>query len=201
MTTQASPLALIILISTIIISLYGLYKNRTLMENWMMHPWSVIYRKKWYLVFTSGFIHSDIPHLLFNMLTFYFFAFTLENTVGSINFAIIYFGSMVLADVTTILKQKDNPNYYALGASGGISGILFSFILFYPETSIAILFIPIGIPAPIFGLLYLAYCYWAAKKSMGFISHEAHFWGATAGLVLTVLLFPPVIPYFLERIL
>jgi membrane associated rhomboid family serine protease len=107
---------------------------------------------------------------------------------------------MVLADLSTIFKNRDNPGYYSLGASGAVAGVIFSSILFFPESKIAILIIPIGIPAPIFGILYLAYCYYAAKKSHDMINHEAHFWGALTGILVSILLYPDVVAYFFNSI-
>ncbi len=195
-----APIATIIFAATIGLSLYTLYKNQALIGKLILHPYSLVRERRWYTLITSGMIHGDLSHLLFNMMTFYFFAFRLETIVGSVEFLIIYFGSMVLADVSTIKKNRDNPHYRSLGASGAISGVLFSAILYVPDSSIMLFFIPIGIPAPIFGLLYLAYCYYAAKKSQDLINHEAHFWGALTGVVLTVAMQPAVLPYFIERV-
>lgn len=195
-----SPASLIILCVTIGVSLYSLYYRHDLIERFLFSPWRVFYQKKWYLSITSGFLHGDLMHLLFNMLTFYFFAFPLERTIGVPRFLVIYFGSMVLSHITTLLKNKDNPEYRSLGASGGISGVLFSFVLFYPKESLMIFMVPFPIPAPVFALLYLVYCYWAARKAKDLINHEAHFWGALAGIVLTVLMFPEVIEFFLKQI-
>lgn len=192
--------SLIIFIITIVASIYAMYFNESLYEKWLLSPWKLIHRRKWYTIITSGFIHADMMHLIFNMLTFYFFAFKLEQITGSVNFLIIYFGSMVLADVTTILKHKDNINYRSVGASGAISGVIFSFILFVPYAKIGLLFLPFMVPAPIFGILYLAYCYWAARSSNDMINHEAHFWGALAGVILTVFLYPNVLENFIGNL-
>jgi len=197
---ENAPMAMIIFLSTIGLSLYTLYRNQALIGKLILHPYSLVRERRWYTLITSGMIHGDLSHLLFNMLTFYFFAFKLETIIGPLDFVVIYFGSMVLADVSTIMKNKNNPHYRSLGASGAISGVLFSAILYVPDSSIMLLFFPIGIPAPIFGLLYLAYCYYAAKKSHDYINHEAHFWGALTGVVLTIAMQPAVLPYFIERV-
>ncbi len=197
---ENAPMAMIIFLSTIGLSLYTLYRNQALIGKLILHPYSLVRERRWYTLITSGMIHGDLSHLLFNMLTFYFFAFKLETIIGPLDFVVIYFGSMVLADVSTIMKNKNNTHYRSLGASGAISGVLFSAILYVPDSSIMLLFFPIGIPAPIFGLLYLAYCYYAAKKSHDYINHEAHFWGALTGVVLTIAMQPAVLPYFIERV-
>ncbi len=194
------PASLVILIATIATSLVAMNKRHELAERFVFSPWRVFHQKKWYLCLTSGFLHADIMHLLFNMLTFYFFAFPLERLVGAGRFMIIYFGSMALSQVTTLLKNKDNPYYRSLGASGGISWVLFSFVLFFPRESLQIFMVPFPIPAPVFALLYLAYCYWAARSSRDNINHEAHFWGALSGIVLTVMLFPGIVGHFFRQI-
>jgi membrane associated rhomboid family serine protease len=199
MSLSQTPVAVLILISTVALSLYTIYKNRELYEKLLLHPYSVVKLRKWYQMLTSGFVHADMMHLIFNMLTFYFFASALEITIGSVDFAIIYLGSLVLANVSTVMKQADNPNYKAVGASGAISGVLFATILYYPDMNVYLYF-AIGIPAPLFGILYLVYCHFASKHANDFINHEAHFWGAAAGLAITILLNPSVVPYFFSRI-
>ncbi len=183
-----TPLALTIFLSTIGISLYTLYKNHSLLYRMMFSPYDVAHNGKYYTFITSGFVHLDMPHLLFNMFTFFFFAFSLEGKIGSLNFAIIYFGSLIFSDLSTYFKHKDNPDYRSLGASGAISGVLFSSILFSPESSIMIFPIPIPIPAIIFGFIYLAWCYYAARQSSDNINHSAHFWGAVIGIILTLII-------------
>lgn len=195
------PSAIIIFLMTIFFSIYTLYINKKALSKFALRPWSIVYEKKWYTIITSGFIHANLVHLMFNMITFVFFAPMLEGKIGSFKFLIIYFGSMILSDITTILKNKDNYDYVSVGASGAISGILFSFILFFPKTSLMILFLPIPIPAPIFAIIYLLYSYFSAKYSKDLINHEAHFWGAIAGIVLTVILIPESLESFFKQIL
>jgi membrane associated rhomboid family serine protease len=166
----------------------------------MLHPYGVVHENKWYQLITSGFVHADLIHLMFNMLSYYFFAFNLELIIGSLNFFIIYFVSLIVSDISTVLKNKDNPQYYALGASGAVSAVIFASILVFPSSKIALMFFPIGIPAPIFGLLYLVYCYYASKRSGDLINHEAHFWGAVSGIVLLILLIPGVVPHFINSV-
>ncbi len=195
-----SPAALIILLATVGISLYAIYKDRNIYERFLLSPWRVANQNQFHLMVTSGFLHADVAHLMFNMFTFLFFAFKLEYYSGTLNFILIYFLSMIIADVTTVIKHKDDPYYRAVGASGAISGVLFSYILFDPTTKIGFILFPIGIPAPIFAVLYLVYCWFAAKKSRDFINHEAHLWGALGGIIVTAILVPEIIPHFFEMI-
>jgi membrane associated rhomboid family serine protease len=185
---------------TILVSLVGIYSRGGFLNWGVLHPYSVVHHKKYYMIITSGFLHADMMHLMFNMLTFYFFAFQLETMIGSLNFFFLYFASLIISNISTIIKNKNNYTYRSVGASGAISGVLFSYILLNPSARIAIIFFPSGIPAPIFGVLYLAYCWWAAKKSEDFINHEAHFWGALAGVITTIFLIPDAIEFFLNSL-
>jgi membrane associated rhomboid family serine protease len=196
MIFENSPAALIIFVLTIGVSLLALYRRPELFDKLMMHPYRIVHNKQWYRMISVGFIHADVPHLMFNMLSFYFFAFRLEYFTGTLQFIIIYFVSMVLSGISTVIKYKDNEEYVSVGASGAVAGVLFSYILFDPGARIGILFFPIGIPSPIFALLYLLYCWYAAKKAHDMINHWAHFWGSLAGLVLTEILYPGIIKNF-----
>jgi membrane associated rhomboid family serine protease len=197
---QDSPASFLLMILICLVSLIAMFKSPKLYESWLLQPYRVVYGKKWYLIITSSFLHADLTHLLFNMLTFYFFAFNLESITGTVDFLIIYFVSMILSDISTVIKNKDNHGYRAVGASGAISGVVFSSILFNPGAKMGIIFFPVPIPAPIFGLLYLAYCYYAARSSSDDINHEAHFYGALSGIIITIILFPAVVKYFINYI-
>ena len=194
------PVASFILIGTIGISLWALYKDESLIERFILHPYGMIRKKEYYRIFSHAFIHADMWHLLFNMFSFYSFAFVLESYLGSSKFFLVYFGSIVASVYTCIVKNKTNPEYRSLGASGGVSGVIFSFILFQPMAKIGIMFIPIGVPAFVFGFLYLAYSYYSAENQYDNINHEAHFYGAVAGMVITAILMPDVISHFIQSI-
>jgi membrane associated rhomboid family serine protease len=160
----------------------------------------MIRKKEYYRIFTHAFIHADIWHLLFNMISFYSFAFGLEYHLGHSNFFLVYFGSILASVYTCILKNKTNPVYRSLGASGGVSGVIFGYILFEPMSKLYIMPIPIGIPAFVFGFLYLAYSYYSAENQYDNINHEAHFYGAVAGLVMTAAFEPTVVLHFINII-
>lgn len=198
---QNSPVATFIFLTTIITSLYVMYRDQGLYSKLMLHPYSFTRGKHYYTIITSGLIHADFNHLLFNMLSYLFFAFRLEQIVGHLQFLGIYFFGLVLSDVYTILKNKNNIRYYSLGASGAISAVLFSYILFDPLTRLYVLFIPIEIPAFLFAILYLAYCVYASKKQYDHVNHEAHFFGALTGVLTTVIFYPSVVNHFIKQIL
>ncbi len=197
----AAPVSFMLLILTVGISLYAMHKNNSLYIKWLLHPASVVHKNEWYRMVTSGFLHADHMHLLFNMLTLFFFAPILEmSELGSLKVFIIYMVSMVTSDISTVIKHKDHYEYRAVGASGAISAILFSSILFMPWAKIYIFFV-VPVPAIIFAFGYLWYCRWAAKNSNDMINHDAHYWGALSGVVLTIVLEPRAIPFFLDQLL
>jgi len=196
---HVAPVASVIFAITIAYSLVAFY-NDQVYEKSILHPYSVYHGKSLYTLITSGFIHADLMHLFFNMFTFYFFAFTLEAALGHWQFALLYFLSMVLADLPSVAKHKDNYNYRSLGASGAISAVIFSYILFHPLDSMYLMFLPIPIPAIVFGILYLIYCSYASKRQLGNINHDAHLFGAIAGLMITSVLVPGILPHFFHEV-
>ncbi len=197
MMPNATPVATILFILTIGFSVYSFYLNKNLIEKFALNPYAIKRHRKYASLILSGFLHSNFPHLLFNMLSFYFFAFPLERAIGSLNFLIIFIGSLIIANIPTVIKEKDNPQYRAIGASGAISGVIFSFILFEPMMGILIFPIPFPLPAFVFGILYLLWSYFAAKQERDLINHSAHFWGAISGIILTIFLEPNSIKFFL----
>lgn len=198
MNILESPVTIFLLVFIGVVSIYFISFNPNRILKFALHPFSVVHRKKYHLLLTNIFIHSNYMHLLFNLLTFYFFAPQLEITIGGFYFLIIFLLSGFISSIPSTLKHKDNYNYFSLGASGAVSGIIFSYILFYPTSRLYVFFVPIGIPAPLFALLYLAYCVFASRQPNSEINHEAHFWGAISGLVLTIILFPESITYILR---
>lgn len=191
-----SPIAAIIFITTIGISLYTMYRDHNLLNKWILYPYQTIREQKYYQLITSGFLHADLNHLLFNMFTFFFFAFNLERIIGSLDFAIIYFLSMLAGNLFTLYKQKDNYQYASLGASGAISGVLFSYILINPSASILIFPIPFPIPSWLFGIIYLGWTYYSSKRNYDNTNHYAHLFGALCGILLTILLTPDLLANF-----
>lgn len=141
-------------------------------------------------MFSSGFLHADFSHLLFNMLTLYFFAPVVIGAVGTTQFIIIYVISLLLGNLFSFYFHKNEYHYSAVGASGAVMGVLYSAILFYPDMGLYLFFIPIAIPAYIFGLLYLLYSVYGMKKQLGNIGHDAHIGGAVGGYALTLLFAP-----------
>lgn len=182
--------ALVIFAGTIALSLMGLYTNPRIIERNLFRPYWIARKRQYETFITSGFVHADLTHLLFNMVTFYFFAFPLERGIGSVKFALLYFSGLIASHAGTYQKHKNNPEYASLGASGAISAVLFAAIVYNPSQSLIIIPIPVPIPAPLFAVAYLAYSWYAAKNPRGRINHDAHFGGAVAGLLFVALTDP-----------
>ena len=182
---------LAIIATNIIISMKG-FKDLSFFEKYKFNIGG-IRRGEQFRMFSSGFLHLDFSHLLFNMLTLYFFADVVIGSIGYMKFLIIYFASLLVGNLLSFYFHKDEYHYSAIGASGAVSGILYSAILFYPNMSLYLFFIPIPIPAWIFGILYLLYSIYGMKKSLGNIGHDAHFGGALAGYFLTILFAPSLL--------
>ncbi|MGQ9806835.1 MAG: rhomboid family intramembrane serine protease [Chlorobiales bacterium] len=188
--------AVLILLIIFVLSVIA-FEKPSLKEELLLHPYGIVREKRYYMLLTSGFVHNDWLHLIFNAVTFYFFAIPLEQIVGTEFFLVIYFGSLLASSISDVLMEWRNPTFRTLGASGAISGAMFAFILHAPSSKISLFLLPIGIPAPIFAVLYLAYTYYASKQGMDNINHNAHLWGALAGLGITIFLSPDTLSDFI----
>ena len=166
----------------------------------MLHPYSVYRKKNVFALITSGFIHKDWMHLFFNMLSYYFFAFQLEAYIGHWQFAVLYMASLVISDLPSVAKHKNDYWYHSLGASGAVSAVIFSFIMYSPMTKMLLMPLPIPIPAILFGVLYLVYCHYASKHARDNVNHDAHFFGALCGVFITAILHPEILPLFIHQL-
>jgi len=132
------------------------------------------------------------------MLSLYFFGDIIEAWLGGFRFILLYIAAIVISDIPTYLKHKDNPGYNSLGASGGVSAIIFASVLLHPMNWIIVYFIPV--PAFLFGFIYLFYSYYMDRRSNEQINHSAHFYGAVVGIVYTSVLYPALLPAFFTQI-
>jgi membrane associated rhomboid family serine protease len=180
------PAAAVIMVVTIIVSLVGL-KSPHVIEKTVLRPYWVTRRGEWERLITSGFVHGSGGHLFFNMLSFFFFAFPLERVIGSARFIILYFAGLVLSDLGTWYKHRNNPDYASLGASGAVLAVMFAYIVYFPSSSLYLFFVPVPIPAPLFAVGYLAYSWYQSRQNVGRINHDAHIGGAITGLLFVAV--------------
>jgi membrane associated rhomboid family serine protease len=188
------PAALAILAINVGLGLYGLFVDQRLIEKLLFRPFEFARGRNRFTAVTSGFVHADLPHLIFNMITLWFFGVPLELRIGTPLFLLLYFVALLLSLAATLRKHRSDPQYATLGASGAISAVLFAYIVYFPTASLIILPIPIPIPAPLFGIGYLVYSWWSARQNRGRINHDAHLDGALFGLVFVALTDPGAYP-------
>ncbi len=177
---------IVIIAANVIISLKG-FNDFNFFEKYKFNIGGINRGEK-IRMFSSGFLHADMSHLFFNMFTLYFFADVVIGKMGQVNFLIIYIGSLLIGSLLSYYFHKKEFHYSAVGASGAVTGILYSAILLDPEMTLMFIFIPIPIPAYIFGIGYLLYSIYGMKNRLGNIGHDAHFGGAIGGYVLTIIL-------------
>lgn len=199
-------MTLAIIIITVAISLFA-FSNREVFSRMRFNPYLALHSRQYYRFFSYGFIHADFMHLAVNMLVLYSFGDVVEQMYtalfgikGYYFYALLYAGAIVLSVLPAFGKHKNNPYYNAVGASGAVSAVVFASILFVPTGKIYLFFIPIGIPAFIFGILYLVYSVVMARRAKDNIGHDAHFWGAVFGIVFTIALKPTLVLYFIDQI-
>ncbi len=176
--TQGAPVSAALLAVIVAVSLIGLYRIPAWIERNLLRPYWLVRRGEYATLVTSGFIHADIAHLLFNGFTLWAFAFPLERTHGSGRFLMLYTAGLLVSSFGTWLKHREDPEYRSLGASGAILAVLFASIVYFPTHAIYILPIPVPIPAPLFAVAYLAYTVYASRQARGRINHDAHLSGA-----------------------
>ncbi|MFA5668303.1 MAG: rhomboid family intramembrane serine protease [Balneolaceae bacterium] len=192
-------LTLIIIGINVLVSLAGLYSYPQLINTLMMIPYRTIREKTWYEIITSGFVHAGIGHLLFNMFTLFFFGPVLVGILGNAQFLLLYFSGLVASSLPSLIKHKNDPQYATLGASGAIESVLFAFIIVYPFEKIYLMLIPIGIPAFVFGIAFIAYSIYASKQE-GRVNHEAHIAGGLWGIIFMLIFVPGILDHFLTTI-
>lgn len=201
-------ITLILVIITVIASLAA-WQKPELIARWMFNPYQVWHRKEYHRFITSGFIHKDMIHLLLNMFVFYLFGDIVERIFGSIFpspwgsilYVLLYLLAIVVADIPTLIKHRDHHNYNALGASGGVAAILFSYILFQPLEKLCLYGLPfLCFPGILWAAVYVIYSYYAGKKGRGNINHDAHLFGAVFGMVYTIIVFPRALGIFIDQV-
>ncbi|MEE4196897.1 MAG: rhomboid family intramembrane serine protease [Bacteroidales bacterium] len=203
-------MTIFIIIITSLISILA-FGNRELFDKLQLNPYRVYHKKEWYRILSHGFLHADWVHLIINMIVLLSFGNAVENILEQLAangvikspvfvFVLLYFISMVAATIPTLVKQKDNPWYNSVGASGAVSAVIFTSIFFQPLARLY-LYAVIPIPGIVFGVLYLGYSHYMSKKGGDNINHDAHFIGAVVGFIFPLLIDPSLIRLFLNQLL
>ena len=144
-------------------------------------------------MWSSGFLHVDFNHLFVNMLSLYFFAGYVVYSLGEMKFLALYLSSLYLGNYLSFRFHNQQDNYTAVGASGAVSGVVYSAVLLYPEMKMILIFFPIPLPGYIMASIYLIYTIYGMRKQRDNIGHTAHFGGALAGLIATDSFCPGVL--------
>ncbi|MEG0796193.1 MAG: rhomboid family intramembrane serine protease [Odoribacter sp.] len=193
----------IIIAATVALSMVC-FNNRQLFNKLSLSPYRVVHQREWYRVITHGFIHADWMHLFINMFTFWSFGQFIEKSFQMMDFEswaflVLYFGGIIVASISDLIRYRNASWYSSIGASGAVSAVLFAAIFLNPWSKI-LLFAIIPIPGILFGVLFLAYCQYMAKQGGDNINHNAHFYGAVFGLIFPILLEPKLFQIFLNHL-
>jgi membrane associated rhomboid family serine protease len=195
------PITLIIIAVTSVVSFMA-FKNSRLLNDLLLWPPAITRQREYHRLVTYGLVHADFGHLLFNMITLFFFGRVMESffsaRLGVFGFALFYIGGLVVSILPTYLKNRGNPQYRSLGASGAVSAVLFAFILLAPWQMIIVLVVPL--PAIVYAVAYTAYSIYMDRRGGGYVNHSAHLWGAAYGVLVTLLVDPRVLPHFLNAL-
>ena len=195
-------LTILIVAVTVLVSWLA-FNNPRLAERLILWPPAIDRQHQYDRLVTHGFIHADFQHLLFNMVTLYFFGRAVEGWfvpyIGRIGFVLFYLSAILVAILPTYLRHRHDSRYRSLGASGAVSAVLFTFILVQPWSLIIVFVIPV--PAIVYGVLYVGYSIWMDRHGHDNVNHSAHLWGAAYGILFTLMMEPRVGPAFLARLL
>ncbi|MCA1714486.1 MAG: rhomboid family intramembrane serine protease [Gammaproteobacteria bacterium] len=192
-----------ILIGLTVLVSWQAFDRRHLLDRLMLWPPAIDRHKQYDRLLTHGFIHADWQHLLFNMITLYFFGSLVEGWfvpyIGHVGFVLFYLSAILVAILPTYLRHRHDPHYRSLGASGAVSAVLFAYILVQPWSLIFVFFLPV--PAILYAVLYVGYSIWMDKQGQDNVNHSAHLWGAGYGVLFTLLMEPQAGPAFVQRLL
>ncbi len=201
-------ITIIIIVITVLVSIAAM-ENNALKNKLMFNAYMINHRKEWYRFFSNGLIHADWMHLGFNMYALWMFGTPVEEAFsyksiygakGPLFFVLLYVGGLAMSSLYSYEKNKNNIYYNALGASGAVSAIVFSFIVLAPTAQLSPLFIPLKIPAFLFGFILLGVEHYLSKKGNTGIAHDAHFWGSIFGIAFTIALKPSLAIDFIHKI-
>ncbi len=194
-------LTLIIIAVTAVVSFAG-FSNANLVQKLALWPPAITRGHEYWRLATCGLVHADTMHLLFNMITLYFFGRAMEGLyvarVGAAGYVLFYVGALVVSSLPSWLAHRNDSRYLSLGASGAVSAILFAFILVQPWAMIIVFVLPV--PAVLYAIVFVGYSIWMDRRATDRTNHNAHLWGAAYGIVVTVLIEPRIVGVFLDRL-
>lgn len=207
------------IIIILVISVYCFY-DRSLMYKYLFHPYSIKHNNEHYRFLTHAFIHGDTLHLGLNVFSLWMFGYQVENSdfvdlftekygeetafkLAKLAYIGLFTGGIYAASITEYFRNRNNPSYSSLGASGAIEAIIFSFIIINPFQTLYLFVLPM--PAWLLGVLFLVMSYYLSKRKTGDpetdrVGHEAHFWGAIFGVFYTIALKPELLSTFIRTI-
>lgn len=196
------PITYVIIAVTVAVSI-ACFSNGQLFDRLSLKPYRVVHAREWYRLITHGFVHADGMHLFVNMFTFWSFGQYIESAFaylgfGTWAFLVLYFGALIIASVSDVVRYRNASWYTSIGASGAVSAVLFTAIFLNPWEKI-LLFAVVPIPGILFGVLYLIYCQYMARQGGDNINHNAHFYGAVFGFVFPIFLEPRLFQVFLNH--
>ena len=179
------------------------FKDGKLMQRLLLWPPAVEKKHEYWRLLSYGLVHADFQHLLFNMITLFFFGRAMEGLyaryLGPLGFLWFYLGGLLVSILPTYIKNRHNPNYRSLGASGAVSAVLFAFILLSPWSMIIVFVIPV--PAILYAVAFLGYSIYMDHRGGGYVNHSAHSWGAAYGILFTVVMEPRITVVFVRQLL
>lgn len=199
-----SPVTLALIAVTGVLSFMA-WKQPRLLAALILWPPAIERGREFWRLLSYGFIHADMQHLLFNMITLFFFGGAMEHYFSQLGlpwpwgFVGFYLSALLVSILPSYLRNRGNPNYRSLGASGAVSAVLFAFILIEPWSMIYVFVIKV--PAIIYAVVYVGYSIWMERQGTDNINHSAHLWGAGYGVLFTVLLQPRILEHFFASLL
>ena len=198
-----TPIAtILIIIATGVVSFLA-FNNDALKDKLIFSSQAILANKEYYRVVTSAFLHADWQHLFFNMISLYLFAKNMEPIIGIGRFVLIYFASIIGGSLLSLYLHRKHE-YFSLGASGGVCGIIFSSVFLFPGSQIGLFFLPVGIPSWLYAILFLGSEFYGGRRQLTNIGHDAHLGGAIIGLLTTTALFPEIVrwsPYLYATVI
>jgi len=187
-----SPATIGLLVAAGVCSLLG-FNSRSIMDAWIFNPYQILQRHQYHRLITSGFLHANFMHFGFNALTLYFFGPDIERKYGAPLLLTVFFAAVIGGNLLSLLLHRNQRNYRALGASGGVCGVIFASIFLFKGGVIYLMVLPVPIPMPVYAVLFLLISVYGVRSARDNIGHDAHLGGAIVGLLATTCFHPNII--------